>query len=75
FTMPFEKWFREDLKDYVLTELDQDSLNEIPSVNAKEATSKIKSHLDGNSNEYPLIWTLLILKQWLNTNGKGISIK
>src|SRR5690606_23092032 len=32
FTMPFETWFREDLKDFVLTELNSDSLNEIPFI-------------------------------------------
>lgn len=74
FTMPFEKWFREDLKDYVLTELSPDSLKEIPSINVKEVTSKIKSHLDGHSNQYPIIWKLLVLKQWLNKN-KGYEIK
>lgn len=74
FTMPFEKWFREDLKDYVLSELNFDSLNEIPSINVEEVTSKIKDHLDGRSNQYPLIWKLLVLKQWLNHN-KDYEIK
>lgn len=74
FTMPFEKWFREDLKDYVLTELNSDSLNEIPYINVNEVASKIKSHMNGRSNQYPLIWKLLVLKQWLK-NNKGYEIK
>lgn len=74
FTMPFEKWFREDLKDYVLTELNSDSLNEIPSINVEETILKINRHMDGISNQYPLIWKLLVLKQWLN-NNKGYEIR
>lgn len=74
FTMPFETWFREDLKDFVLTELNSNSLHEIPSINVQETVLKINNHMDGRSNQYPLIWKLLVLKQWLS-NNKGYEIK
>ena len=73
FTMPFEKWFREDLKEYVLTELDPKTLQDIPGINYKEVTNKINEHIGGSANHYPLIWKLLVLKQWLkNNNGYEI---
>ncbi len=75
FTMPFERWFREDLKDYVLEELNDDALKSIPCIDVDKVRFMIKQHMDGSWNRYPLIWKLLVLKQWLNTNGKGISIK
>ena len=75
FTMPFSKWFKEDLKDFVLTELDDESLKSIPCIDVEEVKYRIKQHMDGSWDRYPLIWRLLVLKQWLNTNGKNISIK
>lgn len=74
FTMPFENWFRKELKEYVLTELDTKSLMEIPGINYQDVSNKIKKHMDGNANHYPLIWKLLVLKQWLN-NNKGYEIR
>ncbi|MCK0124114.1 asparagine synthase (glutamine-hydrolyzing) [Gelidibacter sp. F2691] len=74
FTMPFEKWFREDLREYVLTELNPSSLSQMPCIDVKDVTTKINSHLQGHSNQYPLIWKLLVLKQWLKRN-KAYEIK
>jgi len=75
FGMPFSDWFRTELKDYVLTELSDENLKQIPCIDAKEVSKMIKQHMDGTWNRYPLIWKLLVLKQWLNKNGKGYSIQ
>ncbi|NIK91893.1 asparagine synthase (glutamine-hydrolyzing) [Mangrovimonas sp. CR14] len=75
FTMPFQEWFRGTLKDYVLSELSDSELNNIPNINTKEVSLRINQHMDGSWNRYPLIWKLLVLKQWLSKNGKGYSIK
>ena len=74
FTIPFRKWFREELKDYVLSELDDNGLSQIPSINPDEVKAKINQHIKGTWNHYPMIWKLLVLKQWLNKN-KGYEIK
>jgi len=75
FAIPFATWFREDLKDYVLSELDDDSLKSIPNIDIEEVKFMIKQHMDGTWNRHPLIWKLIVLKQWLNNNGKNYSIK
>ena len=75
FTMPFEKWFREDLKDYVLSELNEDGLQQIPGIDVNNIIGKIDQHINGTWNHYPLIWKLLVLKQWLNNNSEGHVIK
>lgn len=75
FTMPFERWFKEDLKEFVLSELNDQSLKSIPCIDVDKVKFMINQHMDGSWNRYPLIWKLLVLKQWLKTNGKGISIK
>ena len=75
FAIPFATWFREDLKDYVLSELDDDSLKSIPNINIDEVKFMINQHMDGTWNRHPLIWKLIVLKQWLNNNGKNYPIK
>ncbi|MBR9913757.1 MAG: asparagine synthase (glutamine-hydrolyzing) [Algicola sp.] len=75
FAIPFATWFREDLKAYVLSELDDESLKNIPNINIEQVKFMIQQHMDGTWNRYPLIWKLIVLKQWLNTQGKGLSIK
>ncbi len=74
FTMPFARWFKEDLKDFVLSELNDDALKSIPCIDVEKVQFMIKQHMDGSWNRYPLIWKLLVLKQWLNDNGKGLPI-
>lgn len=74
FTIPFKVWFREDLKDYVLTELNHESLIEIPGIDAEKVKYQIQQHMDGSWNHYVLIWKLLVLKQWLKHN-QGYVIK
>lgn len=75
FTMPFKVWFREDLKDFVLSELNYDGLNQIPGINIEMVQKQIQEHMDGTWNHYPLIWKLLVLKQWLNHNTSLYAIK
>ena len=74
FTMPFSEWFRHELKDYVLSELNIDSLKQIPNIDTKEVNLRIQQHMKGTWNRYPLIWKLLVLKQWLSKNGKSYPI-
>ncbi|TAI48572.1 asparagine synthase (glutamine-hydrolyzing) [Flagellimonas allohymeniacidonis] len=75
FTMPFKEWFKKDLKDFVLSELSENELKAIPGIKVGEVTKMIDQHMTGSWNRYSLIWKLLVLKQWLKTNGKGLSIK
>ena len=75
FSMPFAKWFRDDLKDYVMDELSESNLRDIPGLNATEATKRIQQHMDGKWNRNFMIWRLLVLKQWLKNNSNGYTIK
>lgn len=75
FTMPFANWFRNELKDYILDELNYEGLSLIPEIDIKQIQLEIKEHLDGKRNRYSTIWSLLVLKQWLSNNGQGYSVK
>ncbi|AZQ58477.1 asparagine synthase (glutamine-hydrolyzing) [Maribacter sp. MJ134] len=74
FTMPFKDWFRDELKSYVLDELNEESLAALPCIRPKEVLRIIEDHMNGSSNNYTLIWRLLVLKQWLKSNGSGFVI-
>jgi len=74
FTMPFKEWFKNDLKELVLDELSDDALKTIPCIDVEKVKFMINQHMDGSWNRYPIIWKLLVLKQWLNNNGKGLVI-
>ncbi|TXN35976.1 asparagine synthase (glutamine-hydrolyzing) [Flagellimonas hymeniacidonis] len=75
FTMPFKEWFKKDLKDFILSELNENELAIIPGIDVEEVSKMIDQHMKGTWNRYSLIWKLLVLKQWLKNNGKGITIK
>lgn len=65
FTMPFEDWFRNELKDYVSDNLSKSELEKIPGINVKRTQEIIREHMTGKWNRYPQIWKLLVLSQWL----------
>ncbi|GGD10067.1 asparagine synthase (glutamine-hydrolyzing) [Hyunsoonleella pacifica] len=75
FTMPFKEWFKYELKDFILSELSEENLKSIPNIKSAEITKMINQHMNGSWNRYHIIWKLIVLKQWLNNNESGISIK
>lgn len=75
FSMPFAEWFKTDLKDYVLNELSDENLKQIPCIHPEIISGYIKQHMDGSWNRFSIIWQVLVLKQWLDNNGKGYPIK
>ena len=66
FTMPFKEWFRNELKEYVLDELNEEGLRQLPHIKPKQVLGMIDQHMDGTWNRYGFIWKLLVLKQWIN---------
>lgn len=74
FAMPLEVWFRKDLKELVLSELSLEHLKDIPGIQPKIVHNMIQEHMRGEWNHYPLIWKLLVLKQWLNNNKQGYNL-
>lgn len=65
FTMPFNHWFRNQLKNYVYDQLSLNELKNIPGIDADKAFCMINDHMAGKWNRSPQIWKLLVLKQWL----------
>lgn len=74
FGVPLASWFKNELKSYVLDELNQNSLKSIPNINAKCVEQFINDHMTNTWDYHTSIWKLLVLKQWLSTNGAKYSI-
>lgn len=65
FTMPFKEWFRNELKSYVLDELNEEGLKTIPGIHVEQVQKMIMEHMNGKWNRSSIIWKLLVLKQYL----------
>jgi asparagine synthase (glutamine-hydrolysing) len=70
FTIPFKEWFKKDLKEFVMDELSDENLKEIPGIDPVIVSKMIQQHMRGEWNRTPIIWKLLVLKQWLTNNDK-----
>ncbi|CAM3345925.1 asparagine synthase (glutamine-hydrolyzing) [Zobellia roscoffensis] len=75
FSMPLGIWFRNELKDYVQSELSLDNLKSIPGIKPLEVQKLIKQHMNNDYSHHTMIWKLLILRQWLSKNASGLSIQ
>ncbi|WP_199141080.1 asparagine synthase-related protein [Pedobacter sp. ASV12] len=71
FTMPFQHWFRNELKEYVRDNLTRERLKNIPGIHIKRTEEIIHEHMTGKWNRYPQIWKLLVLSQWLSKNQRA----
>lgn len=70
FTMPFQKWFRNELREMVLDTLNEDNLKKIPNLNVDFVLKQIQNHMAGKTNFYPTIWSLIILTKWFDGHAK-----
>lgn len=75
FAIPLSEWFKNDLKAFVLDELNDEGLVKIPGIKINEVKQLINMHMNGKANNYFIIWKLLVLKQWLTKNDESYSIQ
>jgi len=66
FSIPLNKWIREDLKFEVLKELTDEFLNKIPNLDILKFKKQLKLHLEDKSDYTFNIWKLFILAKWYN---------
>jgi len=70
FTVPIKNWFKAELKEYVLDNLNGDTLKDIPGIHIENTKKMIDAHMAGKVNYASQIWSLLILNQWLTANKR-----
>jgi asparagine synthase (glutamine-hydrolysing) len=69
FSVPLNKWIREDLRDDVLEELNDSFLKKVPNLNIEKFKSQLDCHLEGTSDYSFNIWKLYILSKWYKEFG------
>jgi asparagine synthase (glutamine-hydrolysing) len=69
FTLPLGEWFRNELKEYVLSELPISVLKDIPCIDPVKTQLYIKQHMKGEWNRTIMIWKLLVYVQWVKANN------
>ncbi len=72
FTVPFELWFRNELKDLVMETLCDANLKKLPMLDANNIHQMVANHIGGKENNYTTIWNLVVLMNWLKRNNATI---
>ena len=67
FVMPLKSWLRNDLKSYVVDNINEKSLKEIPIFRVKEMMFARNEFLKGSDHFYDLIWASLQFISWYRT--------
>lgn len=65
FSIPLELWFRKELKEYVLDILSTKNLKNLPGIHVENTQLLIKEHLEGKANHFMVLWTLIVLHNWM----------
>lgn len=69
FSVPLNKWIREDLRDNVLNELNDHFLKKVPNLDVEKFKSQLNCHMKGTSDYSFNIWKLYILSKWYKEFG------
>ncbi len=70
FELPISHWFRNELKDFVLERLSDDSVRRMGFFNPSSVNKIIKEHINGNEDNSLQIWGLLTLQFLLEENKR-----
>ena len=66
FTVPLALWFKHELREYCTDVLSYESLKKSGLFNIEYVQKILNDHLNGKSNNFKKIWTLIVLTNWLN---------
>ena len=66
FTVPLALWFKNELREYCTDVLSYESLKKSGLFNIEYVQKILNDHLNGKSNNFKKIWTLIVLTNWLN---------
>jgi len=64
FGIPLTRWFRGELKDYLLDVLSSNNFKKIDFINQKTVEILIKQHLSGKVDNRKILWNLVVFQNW-----------
>ncbi len=69
FSIPLGDWMRNELKDEITTNLDDEFLNFVPNLNVKKFKQHLNEHMDNKTDYKTNIWKLYVLRKWYEEFG------
>ena len=66
FSIPIATWLRGPLREWANDLLNSDLINKQDFLSSMEVKKIWESHLNGNSANTELLWTILIWQSWIN---------
>ena len=72
FSIPLGMWIKNELRDDILSALDDDFLESVPNLNTVKFKQQFAKHLQGESNYAFNIWKLYVLHGWLKQNNLSL---
>lgn len=64
FAVPWARWFKGDLKKFILDILSRDKIDKGGLFNYDYIENLLKEHLEGRQDHRKLIWTLAVFEMW-----------
>ncbi|CAL2088385.1 Asparagine synthetase (glutamine-hydrolyzing) [Tenacibaculum sp. 190524A02b] len=68
FSIPLGKWISGEMKEEILSSLNDDFLRSVPNLNIKKIKRQLKDHMNGKNDYSFNIWKLYVLNLWLRKN-------
>ena len=69
--MPVAKWFKGEIKNYLLSVLSEREINKAGIFNYGFINTLLDDHFSNKRDNRKLLWTLLIFQQWYKKNFNG----
>lgn len=66
FNIPYEKWFKSELKELLIQTLTDKKLKDQQILNAEEIDKIIKSYFVNNNIDFQRLWAILVFQLWFN---------
>jgi asparagine synthase (glutamine-hydrolysing) len=73
FGVPLAEWLRGPLRGWAEALLDERRLREAGLLDARQVRKVWDEHLSGRHNWQYLLWDVLMLEEWRERWGKGVS--
>ncbi|RDY57604.1 asparagine synthase (glutamine-hydrolyzing) [Flagellimonas nanhaiensis] len=64
FNIPLENWLRKDLRDEVLSSLNNEFLEKVPNLDSEKFKKLLDEHMNKGKNHTVSIWTVYVLSRW-----------
>lgn len=69
FSIPLGNWMRNELKDEIMSNLNDDFLSFVPNLDIKKFKQHLSDHMTGKADFKTNVWKLYILRKWYEEFG------